>query len=56
MVREPREVFLGDDVVLVSRCCVETVQDDSDEQIHEDVRNRQRKAACVVWELQTEIA
>lgn len=39
VVREPREVFLLYDVVVVCRRRVETVKDDSDEQIHEHVRN-----------------
>ena len=43
MVRETREVFLGDDVVVVRRGCIETVEDDSDKQVHEHVRDRQRK-------------
>lgn len=44
MVGKPREVFLGDDVVIARRRRVETIEDDSDEQVHEDVRDRQREA------------
>lgn len=44
VVGEPREVFLGDDIVITRRRRVETVEDDSDEQVHEYVRDRQREA------------
>lgn len=44
MVGKPREIFLGDDVVIARRRRVETVEDDSDEQVHEYVRDRQREA------------
>lgn len=44
MVGKPREIFLGDDVMIARRRRVETVEDDSDEQVHEYVRDRQREA------------
>lgn len=44
MFRESGEVFLGYDVVLVGRCRVEAVEDDSDEEVHEDVRDGQGEA------------
>lgn len=44
MVGKPRKIFLGDDVVIARRRRVETVEDNSDEQVHEYVRDRQREA------------
>lgn len=44
VIREPREVFLRDGVVCVFLGSVETVQDNSDEQVQEDKCDDEREA------------
>lgn len=44
MFRESGEVLLGYDVMLVRRSRVEAIEDDSDEEVHEDVRDGQGEA------------
>lgn len=44
MAGEAREVLLFDDVMVARGGRVETVEDDSDEQVHEDVRDGEREA------------
>lgn len=41
---ETHEVLLGDHVLLARRRRVESIEDDSDKQVHEDVRDGQREA------------
>ena len=54
MVGESREILLLDDVVVARRRRVETVEDDSNEQVHEYVRDGQRetfKRSAARWGL-----
>lgn len=44
MIGEAAEVILRDDVMVAGRRCIETIQNDSDEEVHEHIRYRQRKA------------
>lgn len=44
VMRKPREILLRNDVMVARRCGVEAIQDHSDEEVHEHVRDRQCKA------------